>query len=113
MLDELKEFGVDIDEGLERLMKNEELYIKLIKMATADSNFSKLEKAINENDLESAFEAAHSLKGVLGNLSIKPIYDKIYEITELLRKKEQIDYSLMLQEIFDLKDKLCEIVNKI
>lgn len=106
MLEKLKEFGVDIDEGLARLGGNEELYIKLIKMVIDDSNFDKLDKAIKENNLEVAFEAAHTLKGVLGNLSIKPIYEKVYEITELLRNKEQADYSLKIKEIINQKEEL-------
>ena len=44
-----------------------------------------LEKALSAGDIKAAFEAAHALKGAVGNLSLTPLYDPINEITELLR----------------------------
>ena len=43
--------------------------------------------------------AAHALKGVLGNLSLTPLYEKVCEITELLRARTETDYAPLLSEI--------------
>ncbi|MBR6232339.1 MAG: Hpt domain-containing protein, partial [Erysipelotrichaceae bacterium] len=67
--------------------------------------------AIKENDLEAAFRAAHALKGVSGNLSLTPLYEKVVEITELLRSHTQMDYSKMLQGILDEKKTLESMIN--
>ena len=39
------------------------------------------------------------LKGALGNLSLTPLYAPVAEMTELLREKNEMDYSAMLGEI--------------
>ena len=53
-----------------------------------------------------AFEAAHALKGVLGNLSLTSIYAPIVEITELLRNNTDMDYTSLLSNILEKKDEL-------
>ena len=80
-IDALKKFGANTDEGLSRCMGNEAFYFKLIGKVVDDKNFQALEEAVAPKDLEKGFEAAHSLKGVLGNLALTPIYEPVYEIT--------------------------------
>ena len=60
-------------------------------------------------DLDSAFQSAHALKGVLGNLSLTPMYKKSVEITELLRSRTQTDYAPLLAELFEMKDELAAL----
>ena len=108
-IEELKALGVNTDEGLARCMNNEAFYFRLIGMALQESAFEKLEKAVGAGDLEAAFEAAHSLKGVCGNLSLTPLYETISEITELLRAKTQTDYAPLLQRAARQRAALQEI----
>lgn len=105
-IDALKQFGADTDDGLTRCMGNEAFYFKLIGKVVEDKNFSLLENAISEKNLDTAFEAAHSLKGVLGNLALTPIYEPVYEITELLRERRDIDYAPYLKKISEKRDEL-------
>ena len=87
-LDALKEFGANTEEGLTRCMGMEEFYIQLVGTMLEDANFEKLDAAVEAGDAASAFEAAHALKGALGNLSLTPISDPVSEITERLRGQE-------------------------
>ena len=105
-IDKLNDFGADTAEGLARCYGNEALYLRLIGMVVNENNFEKLEKAIAENDLDGAFEAAHALKGVLGNLSLTPMYEKSSEITEHLRVRREMDYAPLLKELLDKRDEL-------
>ena len=105
-IDELKQFGANTDEGVARCMGNEEFYLKLVSTVPGQKEFTVLSDKIAEGDLSAAFEAAHALKGVLGNLSLTPLYDKVCEITELLRVKTDTDYSELLKQISDLKEEL-------
>ncbi|SHK83420.1 Hpt domain-containing protein [Fibrobacter sp. UWH4] len=68
--------------------------------------FDKLKDSIAAKDLKAAFEAAHALKGVLGNLSLTPLYTSIVEITELLRNNTDMDYKSLLDTILEKKDEL-------
>ena len=58
-----------------------------------------IEKRFRGFTLRTAFEAAHSLKGVLANLAITPLLEPIKEITELLRAETQMDYSELMATI--------------
>ncbi len=109
-LDALKQFGADTDDGLSRCMGNEAFYFKLIGKVIDDSNFKILEDAVAAKDLDKAFEAAHSLKGVLGNLALTPIYEPICEVTELLRAKQNVDYSEYLKKISDKRSELAGLL---
>lgn len=108
-IDDLKNYGADTDAALSRLMGNEGFYLALIPKVFEDSNFEALSSGIEEGDLEKAFEAAHSLKGVLGNLELTPILKPVIEITEHLRHREQIDYKPYLEEIFAQKEALMSL----
>ncbi len=105
-IDDLKNYGANTDEALTRLMGNESFYMMLIPKIFDDKNFEALSQGIKEGDLDKAFEAAHSLKGVLGNLELTPILKPMLEITELLRNREQVDYTPYLDEIFKQKELL-------
>ena len=109
-IDSLKAFGADTDDALARCMGNEAFYLKLIGKVPDDKNFEALDEAIRSNDLEKAFEAAHSLKGVLGNLSLTPIYDPVNEMTELLRSRSDVDYAPYLKTITDKKAELTKLL---
>ena len=106
-LDELKNQGCNVDEGLKRCMNNEAFYLKMVDMFFSDgSKIDALGSALQADDLDEAFEQAHALKGVCANLALTPLEIKISEITELLRARTQTDYSDMYREITVLYDKM-------
>ena len=107
----LQQFGADTAQGLGRCMNNEAFYLRLVNMGLDDASFSKLEEAVKNGDKKTAFEAAHALKGVLGNLSLTPLYTPVSEMTELLRAGKDADYSSMLAEIMKKRDALIALRN--
>lgn len=109
-IDALKKFGCDTDDGLTRCMGNEAFYFKLIGKVIDDKNFQALEDAVAAKDLDAAFDAAHSLKGVLGNLALTPVYEPVFEITELLRERKDIDYSGYLKTISEKRSELAALL---
>lgn len=109
-IETLNEFGVNTKEGLTRCMNNEKFYFKMLKMGLASDQFEKLGAALEGGNLDEAFEAAHALKGVLGNLALTPIYTPLAEMTELLRAKKSEDYVTMYQPIMELRNKLLALV---
>jgi len=87
-------------------MNNEAFYLRLVPMAVKDAGFEKLRAAVDAGDLDAAFEAAHALKGVLGNLSLTPLYEPVSAMTELLRTRKEADYASMLAEILKKREEL-------
>ncbi|MBR0385249.1 MAG: Hpt domain-containing protein [Erysipelotrichaceae bacterium] len=102
-IEKLKEFGADTDEGIGRCVGSEQLYLQLMPMVINEPNFEALSKAVEEGDLTKAFEAAHALKGVLGNLSLTPLYEMASEITELLRHQSEADYAQLVSALLEKK----------
>ena len=111
-IEKLKDFGANVEEGLSRCYGNEAFYLKLMGMIRNEKNFDELEKAVQENDLDRAFEAAHALKGALGNLSLTPLTDIAVEMTELLRKRTEMDYTPLLTELINKKEELFRLLDE-
>ena len=98
-VENLKALGNRTEEGLTRCMNNEMFYLRLVGMALADDGFEQLKGFIEAGDLDSAFEKAHAMKSVYGNVALTTIYDPVSEITEELRAKNDIDYAPYLDRI--------------
>ncbi len=110
-IEQLKEYGADTATGLTRCMDNESFYLRLVGMALSDNSFQTLEDALNKGDLDAAFEAAHALKGVLGNLALDPMFKPASEMTELLRARTQTDYSPYLTQLLAEKERLQKLAD--
>jgi HPt (histidine-containing phosphotransfer) domain-containing protein len=105
-IEDLAAYGANVDEGLARCLNNEEFYLRLVNTVKDDPGFEALDEALQANDLDKAFEAAHSLKGSLGNLSITPLLEPVVEMTELLRARTEMDYSDLMAQVKEQREKL-------
>ena len=105
-IDTLKEFGANIDEGLERCMGMEDFYLEMVELGISDERFDNLGILLKEGNLDAAFESVHALKGVIGNLALTPLYATINEITEHLRAREQMDYGPLYEKLISQRDKI-------
>ena len=105
-LDNLTAYGADTKDGLARCLGMEDFYLQLVNTMVDDPNFEKLEDAIGSGDVKSAFEAAHALKGTLGNLSITPLLDPVVKMTERFRNAtEMVDVSDLLPQYEEALEK--------
>ncbi|MBU5625989.1 Hpt domain-containing protein [Oscillibacter sp. MSJ-2] len=84
---------------MSRFLGNEEMYLRFLHMLFQDDNLQKLGQALERGDLTAAFEAAHTLKGVTGNLGLTPLYEAVCVIVEPLRDRKEQDYAQMYQRI--------------
>jgi hypothetical protein len=105
-LEQLRAWGADTDEALPRCLNNEAFYLRLVGKAVAEPSFDRLREAVEAGDLDKAFEQAHALKGVTGNLALTPIDRPVREMTELLRSRTDMDYRPLLSEIMDRRAEL-------
>lgn len=77
--------GIDVQGALDRMMGNEKLLARLLGKFLHDTSFARLETALAEHDADAAFSAAHTLKGVAGNLSVTTVYELAGRQCDLLR----------------------------
>ncbi len=110
ILEELKKEGCDIDSAVRRCL-GEELCLSCLKMVVNDENFEKLGEAIKNQNVKSAFEIAHSLKGITGNVGLTPLYRLIAEIVEPLRAGKCDGLDELYNKIIATKNLYYEIVN--
>lgn len=97
-IEKLQRFGADTGDGLSRCLDDEAFYLSLVEMAIADDHLSDLERALDADDLQQAFEYAHAMKGVYANIALTPLYTPISQLTELLRNRQPADYRSYLEE---------------
>ncbi len=81
----LRDYGADVDGAIERFVDDKEFYVSSVKEYLDDPGFDTLKNALHSNDIKAAFEAAHTLKGVVGNLGLTPLYNAVCDIVEPLR----------------------------
>lgn len=85
LLERLIEWGCDVEGTLPRFVGDTGFYCRLLGMVPSESSFDALGSALAGGDVRSAFEQAHTLKGVLANMGLTPMYAEASEIVELLR----------------------------
>ncbi len=84
--EELERLGVNVNEGLERVMDDEPLYETMLGMFVdkAESNPVRPEDFDAENP-EELIGRIHMLKGLTGNLAMTPLYEGYMKVLDLLR----------------------------
>ncbi|MBQ4529911.1 MAG: Hpt domain-containing protein [Lachnospiraceae bacterium] len=83
--EDLQSAGVDLEIVIGRFMGNEEMYIKFLKRFMEDENFQNMQKHYKQGNVEEAFKASHTLKGLTANLGLDGIMVSVAVITEKLR----------------------------
>ena len=68
-----------------RRLPSEAMVRKFIGKYPADTSWGSLESAINSQDWEAAFRAAHTLKGVAANMGLLRMQEASSALTEALR----------------------------
>lgn len=91
--------GVEIESALERFMNNDAMLEKFLKKFLDDKNFEKLVNAMQEKEFEDAFEAAHTLKGVCGNLSLDIFCKSVCTMVEYLRSNQYDEACAYMPEL--------------
>lgn len=81
----LVEWGIETRGTLERMCGDYAFYRECLTLFVNDSAFHTLRQAVEERDCARAFDAAHTLKGVAGNLGLVPFLEDIAPFVETLR----------------------------
>lgn len=87
---------LELNSARERFMNNEGLFKRFLFRFPQENRFEELENRIDAGDVQGAFETAHTMKGVAGNLSLQSVSQVLNPIVEVLRRgdipeKTQVD----------------------
>lgn len=86
-LEELRKKGVDVDTALRRFAGNTALYLKYVLCFPEDETMELLAAAVEVRDAEAALVAAHTLKGLAGNLEFAELSEAAAEMVTLFREE--------------------------
>ncbi len=112
LFDELRTLGVDIDDGLKRLMNNEGLYKRMLGLFVKTLRSQYVPIDFNADDCTEAIEKAHSIKGTAGNLSITPLYEAYNEVLTLLRTGRAEEARPILERIIPVQNEIIACIEK-
>lgn len=110
LVEKLANWGCDTKGALERLIDDEELYESCLRMLVEDSAFEKLKEALVTGNMEKAFDSAHTLKGVIANMGITPMYHIVVQIVEPLRSKKMEGLMPLYEELMRQNEYLKELL---
>jgi HPt (histidine-containing phosphotransfer) domain-containing protein len=79
---------IELAEGLNRVMGNTKLYVKLLNKFKADPNLEALLAAVEGADYEKAQGFAHTIKGIAANLSLTELYKQSVEFEAQIKNRE-------------------------
>jgi len=114
---QLVESGADVETTLKRFMGNEAIYQKFLGKFPHDPNYVNLGKNLEEGAYKEAYECAHALKGVVGNLGLTPIFERVSDLVEELRNKapEDVNAERAMEEWQEVKkvyEQFIDIINE-
>ncbi len=103
----LAAYGIDTVDAMDRMDDDATLYLGFCAGVEPD-----LVAAMEVKDYDSAYNAAHTLKGVAGNLSFAKLYQVASAICEALRQGEYQAAETMMPDIKAAHEKVVEGLEK-
>ena len=108
--EKIKAYGFERKAVMERFINDEEFYVECFSQVLNDIAFDDLGKFLEMDDKKEAFDCAHSLKGIVSNIGLTVLYDKIYQIVEILRGTEQGDVFTYYNELQELRKECLDLL---
>lgn len=109
---ELKDFGVNIDEAMDRFMHNDELYRQMLLKLPSNIESQPVMSLIEKGSYEQAKANAHALKGVTGNLSITPLYKAYSKAVDLFKANKPNEAKQVIREMLPIQEDIIACINK-
>lgn len=112
LMEELRTWGCDVEGAMERFLEDEELYYSCLKMVSEDAALEKLAEQLKAGEAEAAFDSAHTLKGVIANVGLTPMFDIIVRLVEPLRAGQIENLLPVYEELMQANDYLKKLLEK-
>ncbi len=93
-----EQLGGSFEDVLGRLMDEKSVW-KFAEKFLGDSTYHTLCDTFEKEQYEEAFRAAHTLKGICGNLGFSRLYQSSAALTESLRGQKREDAETLLEQV--------------
>lgn len=112
-MDELQNLGVDVKEGLDRVMGDESLYKMMLDMFVNSIRTSPIrQEDFDAENLDDLIGRVHTLKGTAGNLSIIPLFTRYTEMLGLLRNDQPQEAKAVFAKTMTVQNNIIECICK-
>ena len=113
LIEELKNLGVDVDEGLGRVMGDSSLYEMMLGLFVDSVRDNPVSAADYDGaNLEELTKRVHMLKGVTGNLALTPLFNGYNQSLILLRAGKAADAKAEFERLVPIQTEIIECINK-
>lgn len=113
LLQELENMEVNVQEALDRVMGDADLFELMLGMFVDVVEEKPIELAdFDAPDLDELIKHVHTLKGTTGNLSIMPLYEGYNKILGLLRNSQPHPAKELMAELLPVQAKIIECIKK-
>ena len=110
LIEGLRDWQCDVDGAMERFLDDEGLYTSCLQAVLEDKAFAGLGEALEAHEVEQAFDYAHTLKGVLANMGLTPMFDIAVRIVEPLRGGSDEGLMPVYEELLRARGHLAELL---
>lgn len=113
LFEELEKLGVDVDEGMGRVMDDEPLYETMLSMFVdrVNSNPIKIEDFQGES-LDELIEQVHILKGLTGNLAMTSIFEGYMQVLDFLRTDRAKEAAKEYERLLPAQAEIMECIKR-
>ena len=111
-LEILTGYGMDVTSTIARFGGNEGLMMRFLTGFPNDKTMQSLRDAVAAGDREAMKVAAHSLKGLTGNLGLTPLFEASTELMNTLRQSDD-DVTGLYEAVCREYDKAVEVLASI
>lgn len=102
----------DYNDAKNRFSKEESIVRFAVKFKN-DKCYERLKKAVSENNIEETFNAAHTLKGVAGNLSFTKLQKAASDLTEQTRTLKETANPELVDALDKSYTEVISIINEL
>lgn len=113
LTDELKDLGVNVNEGLDRVMGDSSLYEMMLGMflSSVQENPVALED-FDGASLDEVIKRIHMLKGVTGNLALTPLFTAYNQALVLLRAGDAAQAKKEFAGMLPVQEKIIDCIKR-
>ena len=104
--------SADYEGVYSRMMKKEALVKRFAKKFLDDGSYASLKESLAGNDVETAFRAAHTLKGVAQNLGFTTLYEPSSKLTNILRNGSMEGTDTLFAEVSGEYEKIVAVIRQ-
>lgn len=111
LLEQLETMGINVQEGLDRVIGDKDLYIMMLDMFVDAVKSKPIElAAFDAPDYDELTKQVHTLKGTTGNLSITPLFEMYNQILGMLRDGNPASAKAVMAKLLPVQEQIVDCI---